>query len=294
MVEITTLVLLVGFATYILIPWAFKSLMRRRFLSAVVSRNAVCLTFDDGPHRESTSAILQLLEKAGAKATFFMLGKNIEKYPEIAAKIVELGHEVGEHSNEHTHPWTTGPNRSLKDLIRGGRMVAPYRCSDRPALFRPPYGKLNLITLLYTLVLRRRLVFWNINPRDYEQDSPETVVQYVKQRIAPGTVILLHDGRHDTTRSCDATVFALNAILKEIADCGLTTMTVGEALGKRSITNNTLRANRFEATSSTPRRIRQQSLQGSTDSTINNTEILCRKRTMYSKECHTCEKSRLT
>lgn len=236
MIEITTLILLASFAIYILIPWAFKSLMRRRFLGAVASRNAVCLTFDDGPHRESTSAILQLLEEAGAKATFFMLGKNIEKYPETAAKIVKLGQEVGEHSNEHTHPWTSGPIRSLKDLVQGSRMVARYRCSDGPTLFRPPYGKLNLITLIYTLVLRRHLVFWNINPRDYEQDSPEMVVQYVKERIAPGTVILLHDGRHDTSRSCDATVFALNAILKEIADCGLATMTVGEALG---FTNNT-------------------------------------------------------
>jgi peptidoglycan/xylan/chitin deacetylase (PgdA/CDA1 family) len=281
MVEITTLVLLVGFATYILIPWALKSLTRKRFLRSVASCNAVCLTFDDGPHRESTSAILQLLEEARAKATFFMLGKNIEKYPEIAATIVELGHEVGEHSYEHTHPWTSGPIRSLKDLVRGGRIVARYRCSDRPTLFRPPYGKLNFVTLLYTLVRRRRLVFWNVNPRDYEQDSPEMVVRHVKERIAPGTVILLHDGRRDTSRSCDATVLALNAILKEIASCGLATVTVGEALSKSHLPNDISRASRFEATPLKPWRIRRPPQKGSTGSAINNKEILCRKKTVY-------------
>ncbi|MHC4568445.1 MAG: polysaccharide deacetylase family protein [Planctomycetota bacterium] len=254
MIEITALVLLAGFSIYILMPWALKSILRRRFLRAVASRDAVCLTFDDGPNQESTSAILQLLEKAGAKATFFMLGRNIEKYPAIAAKIVELGHEVGEHSYEHTHPWTSGPMRSLRDLVRGRRMVARYRRSDGPALFRPPYGKLNFVTLLYTLVLRRRLVFWNINPRDYEQDSPEMVVQNVKGRIAPGTVILLHDGRCDTSHSCDVTVLALSAILKEITNCGLVTTTVGEALGNHLLPSRTLEASGYEVMPSTPRR----------------------------------------
>jgi peptidoglycan/xylan/chitin deacetylase (PgdA/CDA1 family) len=281
MVEITTLVLLAGFATYILIPWAFKSLMRRRFLRAVASRNAVCLTFDDGPNPESTPAIHQLLEKAGVKATFFMLGKNIEKYPEIAATTVELGHEAGEHSYEHTHPWTSGPIRSLKDIVRGGRTVARYRSSDEPALFRPPYGKLNFVTLLYTLVLRRRLVFWNVNPRDYEQDSPETVVQYVKERIAPGAVILFHDGRRDPSRSCNSTVFALNAILREITNCGLATVTVGEALGKRPLVGGKSRAGKFEATPLTPMRIGSQQREGGTGSAANDAEILCRRRVVH-------------
>jgi UDP-2-acetamido-3-amino-2,3-dideoxy-glucuronate N-acetyltransferase len=277
MIEITALVLLAGFAAYILVPWTLKSLMRRQFLRAVASRNAVCLTFDDGPNPESTSAILQLLEKAGAKATFFMLGKNLEKYPEIATKIVELGHEVGEHSYEHTHPWISGPIRSLKDLVRGGRMVARYRSSDELALFRPPYGKLNFITLLYTLTLRRRLVFWNVNPRDYEQDSPETVVQYVKERIAPGTVMLFHDGRPDPSRSCEVTILALNAILKEISNRGLAAITVGQALGGHPLRDNTLRASRFDETPLTLQRIRQQHREGSAGSAINDTEILCKK-----------------
>ncbi|MHC4203240.1 MAG: polysaccharide deacetylase family protein [Planctomycetota bacterium] len=280
MVEITAFVLLAGFSIYILIPWMLKSIMRKRFLKAVEKRNAVCITFDDGPHRESTPAILRLLEEAGAKATFFMLGKNIEKYPEIAAKVAELGHEIGEHSYKHTHPWASGPIRSLKDLVRGGRMVARYRCSEGPTLFRPPYGKLNFVTLFYTLVLRRRLVFWNINPRDYEQDSPETVVRHVKERIAPGSVILLHDGRYDTSRSCDATILALNAILKEIANCGLATVTVGEALGKHFLPNETSLASKFDITPLTPRRIRRRDQEGRTDSEMDNTEMFCRKRTI--------------
>lgn len=281
MFQITALVFFAGFATYILIPWAIKSLAKKQFLRAVASENAVCLTFDDGPHRESTSAILKLLEEAGAKATFFMLGKNVEKYPKIATTIAEHGHEVGEHSYEHTHPWTSGPIRSLKDLVRGGRIVGRYRYSDEPALFRPPYGKLNFVTLLYTLVLRKHLVFWNINPRDYEQDSPEAVVRHVKERIAPGTVILLHDGRRDPCRSCDPTILALNEILKEIANCGLATVTVGQALGKHALLKKKSRISGFEATPVATRGIRRQDQERSTGPIINNTEILCRKRTVH-------------
>ena len=281
MFEIAVLVFFAGFVTYIIIPWALKCLMKKRFLGSISRHNAVCLTFDDGPNRESTYVILRLLEEAKAKATFFMLGENIEKYPDIAAKIVEFGHEVGEHSYQHTHPWTSGPIRSLKDLVRGGRIVARYGCSGRQALFRPPYGKLNLVTLLYTLVLRRRLVFWNINPRDYEQNSPEAVVRHVKERIAPGAVILLHDGRRDPSRSCEVTILALNAILKEITNCGLATVTVAEALGRRPLSNNILQANKFEATLSKSGKIRQRPREVSTGSSSNNTEILSRKRAVY-------------
>jgi len=280
-VEMTVLVLLAVFAIYILVPWVLRNLMRKRFLKAVASHNAVCLTFDDGPNPESTPAIHQLLEKAGVKATFFMLGKNIEKYPEIAATTVELGHEAGEHSYEHTHPWTSGPIRSLKDIVRGGRVVARYRSSNEPVLFRPTYGKLNLITLLYTLVLRKRLVFWNVNPRDYEQDSHEMVIKYVKERLAPGTVILLHDGRHDASCSCEVTVLALKTILKEIASSGLAVITVGEALGLYSRRNNTLRESSFGETFLTPQRIRRQHRENSSGSSAKNAGILCQKRPVH-------------
>ena len=91
------------------VPHLVKKLWRRRFLARIKSSGAVCLTFDDGPQPGSTDQILQVLEKFGAKATFFMLGKNVAKFPDLARRVLDSGHEVGEHSYRHSHQWTCDP-----------------------------------------------------------------------------------------------------------------------------------------------------------------------------------------
>ena len=111
------------FILYILIPWGLKILIRKNFLGTVKKSACVCLTFDDGPDPKSTLKILQLLNEANAKATFFVLGKNIELHPELASKIVELGHEIGVHSYRHAHPWKCRPFQSLSDLVRGTNAI---------------------------------------------------------------------------------------------------------------------------------------------------------------------------
>ena len=173
------------------------------------------VTFDDGPNSEITPTVLALLEKAEVVATFFLLGKHVEKHPDIVATIVQSGHEIGEHSYFHSHPWKTGPIGSFIDVLKGGRALKPYIKEGSVRLFRPPYGKLNLVTVLYILLFKKKVVFWDIDPKDYAQNSGEDVAQYVSVRIHDSSVLLLHDGRQNPEEyGAQVTTDALKLILE--------------------------------------------------------------------------------
>lgn len=183
------------FFLYILLPWGFKLYLRPRMLAKVKSRGCVCLTFDDGPHPDSTPRILDILDEAKVKATFFLIGKKAEQYPDIVGQIVARGHEIGEHGYLHRHAWRSAPLATINDLARGGRVLDSFLKDSPIRLFRPPYGKLNLAGLLYLWWNKRRLAYWNIDPRDYKLQTPRQLAEYVIPRLESGSVILLHDGR---------------------------------------------------------------------------------------------------
>jgi len=220
---------------YVLLPMFVRVLLCKQLLSIVEKSGYACLTFDDGPDAESTPQILDILRRAGAKATFFVLGEKVEKHPELTARIVNEGHELGEHSYRHLHPWKCNPFRSAMDLLRGKRSLVKYGSSDHKTLFRPPYGKLNLITVLYIFLMQRVAVFWNINPKDYQEYSSANVAHTVLNKLRPGSIVLLHDGRRAPNRSTHVTVSALELILETTKGSELRFTTVGEALEHRNI-----------------------------------------------------------
>ena len=219
---------------YILAPWAFKIILRRRFLKDFHEEDHICLTFDDGPNPDATPQILDALEQAGVKATFYLVGENVEKYPDLAARIVELGHEIGEHGYKHTHAWKTGPITTARDLWRGSRTLARYQSEDRPLSFRPPYGKLNVISVLYILLGRKKVAFWNIDPRDYASQSADEISNEVLRKAGSGGVVLLHDGRRHDSNDAGLTVQAVRSLLCECRERKLTIRTVGEVLARRT------------------------------------------------------------
>ena len=228
------LVLVLAFlgAAYFLVPWAFKIVMRRRFVCAIRRSGCTCLTFDDGPHPEATNQILDLLRAAGAKATFFLIGEKVERYPELVARIQAMGHEIGEHSYHHTHAWKTGPYGSYVDLEKGRRIIGKYVSSQSPIAFRPPYGKLNLVTLLYVILRRRRLTFWDIDPKDFGSPSPESIADAVNAKMRAGSTILLHDGRSSPGSDEESTVSALRLVLESAVQRRLRLTTVSQALSR--------------------------------------------------------------
>ena len=158
---------------------------------------------------------MELLEKANAKATFFLLGKHIDQNRDLARKIIEKGHLIGEHSYYHTHPWKCNPIISANDLIKGWKSVRKIDKKFRSKYFRPPYGKFNLITFIYILFWRKKVVFWTEDPKDYMITNIDTFLENDLGKIKTGSVVLIHDGRARRDENPNTTIDALQAILEK-------------------------------------------------------------------------------
>jgi len=225
----TIIAVLCAAMIYILFPWAAKLSIRKQFLGGAKNTGTVFLTFDDGPNPDSTPEILKLLKTANAKATFFVLGKNVELYPDIARSIIDHGHEIGEHSYEHLHAWKAGPLKTWRDLVRGERALEVRSLVTRGEVsFRPPFGKLNLATLLYVWLGKKKVAFWNIDPEDYKARSAQEVANHVIRNIKAGDVILLHDGRNNRNDNVSVTITAVGLILDACNNKGLRTSSIGK------------------------------------------------------------------
>jgi peptidoglycan-N-acetylglucosamine deacetylase len=219
-------------AVYIGLPTAAKILLRRRFLDRIANSDCVCLTFDDGPNPDATPQVLGMLKAAGAQATFFVIGEFAMRYPHILDEVTEAGHQVGEHGYSHYHAWKAGPVRSLREMARGRKAVLPWvrNRATRTLPYRPPYGKLNLMTLLCGLFAGREFIFWNVDPRDYRNISSERLAEYVEEHMGPGSVILLHDGPETTNANVQAMLRGLETILAVAKARGLRLTTIETAL----------------------------------------------------------------
>jgi peptidoglycan/xylan/chitin deacetylase (PgdA/CDA1 family) len=214
---------------YIFWPWMVKTSLRKKFLRVASKSSGICLTFDDGPDPVFTPTVLDMLAKSNAKATFFPIGKNVERYPDLMKRIVKEGHELGEHGYTHKHPWVTGPYGTWLDVWRGGHQLATYARNGAITLFRPPYGKLNLVSMLYIFLNRKIAVFWNLDPKDYRLSSENTTPLSIQEQVSNGTVILFHDGRCGIAKSGhETTLKVLELVLESARNKGLKPITINE------------------------------------------------------------------
>lgn len=146
----------------------------------------LCLTFDDGPHPDSTIMILDILARKNVKAIFFCNGEAAEKYPDIVEAIKLEGHLVGNHGYEHMDGWTN----SLESYINNVSFAAPFTSR---ILFRPPYGhlKLNQYKKLKSTYM---IILWDLMPYDFDNSfGAGNTFRILKEKIRPGSVIVLHD-----------------------------------------------------------------------------------------------------
>lgn len=148
--------------------------------------NNIYLTFDDGPHPEITTWVLNELDKVNAKATFFCVGDNMRKHPETALKVLKKGHKIGNHTYNHLDGWNTEKFTYLRNISECDK----YTKSD---LFRPPYGKIGLQQLL-AVKKKYRVIYWSILSRDFELDlDTEESLDYMKENTGEGSIVLFHD-----------------------------------------------------------------------------------------------------
>jgi peptidoglycan-N-acetylglucosamine deacetylase len=184
----------------------------------------VALTFDDGPHPDGTPGALELLRRAGATATFFLVGEQVEWRPALAAEIVAAGHGVALHCHRHRNMLRLTPRQIAEDLRRGAAVIEDAT-GRSPDLHRPPYGIYSVAGLVAARA-RWRPLLWSRWGRDWRaRISPHTIARMLTRDIAPGEVLLLHDADwYSAPGSWTRTLAALPEVLAEIEARGLKTV----------------------------------------------------------------------
>ncbi|CAN5803621.1 polysaccharide deacetylase family protein [soil metagenome] len=189
----------------------------RVFVAATVrgpdSARGVALTFDDGPHPKWTRRTLDVLDAAGVKGTFFVVGKKAEAHPDVVKEIVDRGHTIGLHSYAHDRLFALrGPGTWRKDLTRCRRVVE-RAIGAKVYLFRPPIGHTNPHVARVIRELDLDVIGWDVSARDGISALPERVTQRILAGARHGSIVLLHDAAERDDRE-PAGVIALPSILE--------------------------------------------------------------------------------
>ncbi|HVA56875.1 MAG: polysaccharide deacetylase family protein [Gemmatimonadaceae bacterium] len=153
----------------------------------------VALTFDDGPNPEATPPILDALARAGAHATFFILGRHAERWPALVRRIRDDGHAVGNHGYYHRKLHFKSPAYVRDDLTRGVDAIA-QACGARPALFRAPHGFRSPWVNSIARSLGERVIGWSLGVWDSDRPGADVIAQRTVDGARPGSILLLHDG----------------------------------------------------------------------------------------------------
>jgi peptidoglycan/xylan/chitin deacetylase (PgdA/CDA1 family) len=160
---------------------------------------SIHLTFDDGPHPVATPLILQKLKELNIRATFFLLGQNVQKFPDLVQQIHNDGHQIGNHTFTHTN--LLFKNKIfLRDEILRTKEVLEMTIGTHSHFFRPPYGYFDWTTLRVLRELDLTCVLWSIDSKDYELNSVSYISNRVMQNTANGSILLFHDNIETSQR----------------------------------------------------------------------------------------------
>lgn len=174
-------------------PKLVKSLFPNFTWRIDTKENELYLTFDDGPTPEITPWVLEQLKAYNAKATFFCIGNNIEKYPEIFNAILEDGHTIGNHTYHHVNGWKTSTSEYLKDVTKCQKSIEKSK-SETQTLFRPPYGKLKKGQSKKLVQKGYNIIMWDVLSYDWDQSvSEEKCFENVIKSTTNGSIIVFHD-----------------------------------------------------------------------------------------------------
>ncbi len=209
---------------------------RDRIVGCVpTDEKVVALTIDDGPHPTFTPKILDVLDKYHVKATFFMIGKKMNEYPDVARDVVRRGHAVGNHTYTHPHNIERDTQAQVIRELDSCEQVIERLTGSRGHLFRPPRGLIDGSVFTIASEEGYTTVLWSICADHHDAPTPVLMAKRVLDNIRPGGIILLHDGE---TGIRWKDVAATPLIIKELQERGYRFVTVPELLKvKRHATN---------------------------------------------------------
>ncbi|WP_378956696.1 polysaccharide deacetylase family protein [Pelosinus sp. sgz500959] len=187
------------------------------------SHKVVALTFDDGPLAESTSEILSILKEKNIKATFFVVGEQVEKFPKLVQQEIAEGHEVGSHTYSHPTLINLRKNAIEQELDKTEQAI--LKVAPKPTLFRPPGGLYNDLILKIARDNGYLTILWSVDPYDWRYPPVGKIVNVILKDSKPGSIILLHDGKYPSS-----TPEALGFIIDSLKARGYEFVTVSELL----------------------------------------------------------------
>jgi peptidoglycan/xylan/chitin deacetylase (PgdA/CDA1 family) len=215
------------------VPYAHAKATRILLKRRAKARRALVLTFDDGPGSRLTPAILNMLAEHDAKATFFLLGRNIAGREEIVRQISQQGHEICSHGYDHLHYWRISPIRAIKDIQRGWRAIDCALGTVRQTYpFRPPKGRLNIVSMLYLLAYRVPIVYWSLDFADTSPSDSRDKNRIVSLVEGGGAVTLAHDFDRINRETERFILESLELVLETAKRTDLRLLTISELLAK--------------------------------------------------------------
>lgn len=195
--------LIKNFIFFILSPFVIKKL----------NTNAVYITFDDGPHPENTFKVIDILKEYDVHASFFVSGKEVDKYPEVLKALYEAGHSICYHAYEHNHASEKSFGTFIVELDKVSEFEEQYGVKFK-RLYRPPYGELTIMTLYQLIVKGWKVVLWSVDSRDSFDGSEQVFENVSSKNIVTGDILLFHD-------DYDLTIELLPKILAQYKEVGV-------------------------------------------------------------------------
>jgi peptidoglycan/xylan/chitin deacetylase (PgdA/CDA1 family) len=185
--------------------------------SVPVRAKVVAITYDDGPHPVYTPALLRILREQRVRATFFMIGTRMQRWPWIVEEAAADGHVIANHTYSHQRYLARDTHAQIVREIRSGQKVITRLTGQRYRLFRPPKGFLGNHVLRIADSMGYRAVLWSLSAYHYEGGrTPELMTQRVLSLVRPGAIILMHDGRYPMRwRDVQATPMIISALRKK-------------------------------------------------------------------------------
>lgn len=204
----------------------------RVLFESQTTKKVVALTFDDGPYAPYTGQVLDILKEYNVPATFFILGENAEKYPELVRRIAEEGHEIGNHTYHHVDLLKSDSKTVAEEIDRTSKVITAIT-GTTPHLLRPPHGFRDPTVMKIVADRGLQVVEWSVMSKDWTNPGVDVIVDRTVNKVKNGSIILLHDGDGTASKASRAqSVEAARRIIEILSAKGYQFVTVDEILAK--------------------------------------------------------------